>query len=232
LHSDAVDYPKTGNPVNVADIPKLKYPRPDWSAPETVDPDPVNYYQSQSAVGRLSRKIDLRQHEISLPGFVPCDVSPDKMTYEMNPRLVKAVSKRISCYIDDLGPDPVIDDLFQRFSTRLLQVAYECNLNHRNSKPLSEEEIIMGTITQRTSQPRMRKEKISKLRETTDVLVRQIREALEGDESKPVERYLRDAWDAWNLSMTEIAKSRFGARGFGWVALGALFDAMRILEET
>ncbi|XP_006461307.1 RNA-dependent RNA polymerase [Agaricus bisporus var. bisporus H97] len=232
LHSDAVDYPKTGNPVSVAEIPKLKFPLPDWSAPETVDPDPVNYYPSQSAVGRLSRAIDLRQHESSLPGHAPCDVSADSMVSTMNPRLVEAVRERISGYIDDLKPDVLIVDLFQRFSTRLLQIAYECNLNHRNAKPLSEEEIIIGTITQKTPQPRMRKEKISKLRESTDVLVRQVREALEGDESKPVKRYLRDAWDAWNLSMTESAKGKFGAGGFGWVALGALLNAMVTLEET
>jgi RNA-dependent RNA polymerase len=232
LHSDAVDYPKTGNPVNVAEIPKLKYPRPDWSAPETVDPDPVNYYQSQSAVGRLSRAIDLRQQESNLPGFALHNVSAEKMGYGMDTRLVEAVRERVSCHVDDLEPDPMIDDLFQWFSMRLLQVAYECNLNHRNAKPLTEQEIMMGTITQRTSQPRMRKEKISKLRETTDFLVRQVREALEGDESKPVERYLRDAWDAWNLSMTESAKSKFGARGFGWVALGAVLNAIKILEET
>lgn len=232
LHSDAVDYPKTGNPVSVAEIPKLKFPLPDWSAPETVDPDPVNYYPSQSAVGRLSRAIDLRQHENSLPGHTPCDVSADSMVSTMNPRLVEAVRERISGYIDDLKPDVLIEDLFQRFSTRLLQIAYECNLNHRNAKPLSEEEIIIGTITQKTPQPRMRKEKISKLRESTDVLVRQVREALEGDESKPVKRYLRDAWDAWNLSMTESTKGKFGAGGFGWVALGALLNAMVTLEET
>lgn len=233
LHSDAVDYPKTGNPVNVANIPKLKFPKPDWSAPETVEPDPVNYYQSQSAIGKLSRAIDLHQHERTLSEFSSRDDSSDSMLPAVDPKLAETIRQRVSHHIttDHVEPNSLIEDLFSWFSRRLLQIAHECNLNHRHAKPLSEGEVVIGTITQKTPQPRMRRDKISKLREMTDSLVRQVRETLEGDDSKPAQNYLRDAWMAWNLSTTDSRKSMYGARGFGWVALGALLDAVRILEE-
>ncbi|GLB36312.1 putative RNA polymerase [Lyophyllum shimeji] len=47
LHSDAVDYPKTGNPVALNRIPKLRFgEKPDWNAPRTVKPDSAKYYVS------------------------------------------------------------------------------------------------------------------------------------------------------------------------------------------
>ncbi|KAF9450099.1 RNA-dependent RNA polymerase [Macrolepiota fuliginosa MF-IS2] len=227
LHNDAVDYPKTGNAVNTRDIPKLKFPKPDWNAPETVEPDPVNYYQSQSAIGKLYRAINLDQHEHSLSAGSPrTDASGDT-------RLVEAIKARVlqQSVVEDIPPNGPIEDIFNWFCGELAHIASECSLNHRHFKPLAEEELIIGTITQKTSQPHMRKDKMSKMRELTDGLVRQIREVLEGDGSKPAEDYLRDAWTAWNLSLVEKRRKMFGARAFGWVALGALFDAIQILEE-
>ena len=60
LHSDAVDYPKSGEPVKLEQVrkllPKLK---PDWSAPETNTGQSARYYPSQSSVGRLFRDVEL-----------------------------------------------------------------------------------------------------------------------------------------------------------------------------
>lgn len=236
LHSDAVDYPKTGNPVNIGEIPKLKFPKPDWSAPETVQPDPVNYYQSQSAIGKLSRAINLDQHDPSLSAK-PAEISvPSRGTLPTaDVRILGAIRERVYQHsvikkLGDIPPSSPIGNLFNWFCGELAYIASECSLNHRHSKPLTEEELLVGTITQKTSQPRTRKDKMSKMRELTEGLVRRVREILEGDESKPAEDYLRDAWMAWNLSLSEGKKDGFGSRGFGWVALGALFDALEILE--
>lgn len=240
LHSDAVDYPKTGNPVNVAEIPKLKFPRPDWSAPETVEPDPVNYYQSQSAVGRLSRAINLEGYEPLISGSQSGEGGPTSDNNALSAggaRLKNAVEGYVSRWItteypQDKASSDLIAGLFSWFSRELASIASECSLNHRYSKPLSEEELIVGIITQKTSQPRIRKDKMSKLRELTDALVRRAREVLEGDESKPAKEYLRRAWLAWSSSLAEETRHKFGARGFGWVALSVMLDAGRTLEGS
>lgn len=60
LHSNAVDYPKSGQPVPINQLPKTKYQeRPDWSTPETGSREGVSYYQSTRAIGKLFRSIEL-----------------------------------------------------------------------------------------------------------------------------------------------------------------------------
>jgi hypothetical protein len=230
LHSDAMDYPKTGNPVNVYGLPRIKFPKPDWSAPETVEPDPVNYYRSQSAIGVLCRAINLDHHNPSLPSD-PLDNSAAPVG-DVN--LLHAVRQRVLQYIqpDDTTPNALIEGAFLWFSDELLHVASECSLSNRHSRPLHEAEMLVGTITQKTSEPRMREGNISKMREYTDGLVRRVRWMLEGDDDKLPEDYLRDAWSAWNLTFDEGRRKRFGARAFGWVALGGVLDALQMLEDT
>src|ERR1700761_7874293 len=59
LHSDAVDYQKSGTPVKQREIPRLKFAaKPDWNAPETIDPG-EEYYRSERAIGKLFRDITL-----------------------------------------------------------------------------------------------------------------------------------------------------------------------------
>jgi hypothetical protein len=71
LHSNAVDYPKSGQPVPLEKIPKVKTRRrPDWHAPETIDPNASSrFYQSRRAIGRLFRAIDLpvQQEPVTFP---------------------------------------------------------------------------------------------------------------------------------------------------------------------
>jgi hypothetical protein len=64
---------------------------------------------------------------------------------------------------------------------------------------LSEAEAIIGTIAQKTSQSRRRKEAMSKLREGTDMLVRSIREELARDVGVSAERDYRGHGQLGNL---------------------------------
>lgn len=76
LHSDAVDFPKTGKvkgtwialvqltdllqSVDISRIPREHFrTRPDWCAPENIKPDSSSYYKSQRAIGKLARGISL-----------------------------------------------------------------------------------------------------------------------------------------------------------------------------
>lgn len=53
LHSDAVDYPKSGQPVPLNKIPRLKFrAKPDWNAPETLGRESDKFYNSNKAIGR------------------------------------------------------------------------------------------------------------------------------------------------------------------------------------
>lgn len=248
MHSDAVDYPKSGRAVNPRSIPKLKFrAKPDWNAPETINPDSANYYQSQRAIGKLFRAIELNEiPEPSRPRrrarrtqsrrveALATDLSafdlnaPDSAVFEL-------VERRVRKFLDTAGPweQSNLSDvagLFKRFSTELTGIAANYSLSHKNIM-LSEEEVIIGTITQKTSQPRTRKEYMTKVREMTDTLVKGVRMELEGDEDRTLEDYLKYAWLAWELSFVEAKKEKFGAKSFGWLALGAIFDAVKQIEE-
>ncbi|KAF5389213.1 hypothetical protein D9757_003478 [Collybiopsis confluens] len=64
LHSDAVDFPRTGQSVDISRIPKEHFrTRPDRSAPENIKPDSSSYYKSQRAIGKLARAISLDEIE-------------------------------------------------------------------------------------------------------------------------------------------------------------------------
>lgn len=122
-----------------------------------------------------------------------------------------------------------ISQLFTRYASELRGICASSSLSHTRSALISEEEAIVGTIAQKSSQPRKRKDMMAKLREQTDVLVRGIREGLGECVSTT---YLERAWMAWELSVTQTQRKEFGAQSFGWVALGVIFDAIRELKES
>jgi len=250
LHSDALDYPKTGRQVDIMDIPKPKFPKPDWSAPETIDGLPNQdgkYYQSQTALGKLNRQIDLKAHEPSFPrrhvatSANTIDGITDRLfsiglTDTALQAIQNVVAPRVARRLDILtraSPDisEVITYQFKFLTDELLSISSRYSFSRRRFKPLIEEELIIGSITQRTSQPALRKEKMTKIKEATEFVFRRVREALEGDDNRTSREYLRYSWTAWMFSLREMSKKTFGAQSFWWIAAGAVFDAMKKIDD-
>jgi RNA-dependent RNA polymerase len=246
LHSDAVDYPKSGQPVSIRAIPRLKFPeKPDWNAPETVTYPSAKFYKSKTAVGRLCRAIRLpavqkrnadrpmhhqlvEEDEESLDGLFSDLVLDDA---EEGP-VYDAVKDRVSEFIDtDFNDTDVTEhasQMFSRYASELRTICATHTLSFSKSAMLSEEEAVIGTIVAKSSQPRRRKDLMSKLREQTDLLVRGMREDLTGDEGTPLDEWLERAWVAWKVSL--VHRKLFGARSFGWVSLGGIFEAIKAIK--
>ncbi|KIM48044.1 hypothetical protein M413DRAFT_22601 [Hebeloma cylindrosporum] len=248
LHSNAVDYPKSGQPVALNSIPGLKSRvKPDWNAPETVDISSGNFYESTRAIGRLFRAIDLpieqrrsERHpykkraqvqdrnqleslEDALLNFNLADAREDYLFSVVEVHVQEFIDTNWTRDEDEVAS---VSQLFTRYASELHGICASSSLSHTRSALISEEEAIIGTIAQKSSQPRKRKDMMAKLREATDVLVRGIKEQLgEG-------AYLERAWMAWELSITQTQRKEFGAQSFGWIALGAIFDAIRELRES
>lgn len=121
------------------------------------------------------------------------------------------------------------EDMFSRYSTELQGICITHTMSSARNAALTEEEAMIGTIVQKTSQPRRRKDMISRLRENTDILVRGMRETLEGEDEDTEEDFLQRAWYAWQVALEK--GRQFGAQSFGWVALGGIFEAIRKIEE-
>ncbi len=246
VHSDAVDYPKNGTPVSLNRVPKPKSDlKPDWHAPETVDLDSSNnFYQSQRAIGKLFRAIDLPETHVRAARRKRQQVREDEADLDevfaalcMNDiegdPLESAVESRVAEYIsvDDPKSEYVklaIESL-NRYSIELEGIC-ACNAIQRHKTAmLSEEEAVVGTIVAKSSQRRRRREAMSQLREQTGFLVKGVRDELSGDDDSSQYDWLAMAWTAWKVS--RHLKDRFGAHSYGWIALGEVFDGMKAIEQ-
>lgn len=180
LHSDAVDYAKNGQPVPLEKIPKLKMrTRPDWNAPETsMTLDSKNYYTSSRAIGRLFRAIDLpaihslqdAQHdqririrlgqsanmEEVITNFHAAEpFEDDELTFTVYERVTGFIA--VGRHDDDLVGE--IWELFQQYASQMQSICADHTLSKARNAMLTEEEVVVGTIVAKCSQPR--KQRIS-----------------------------------------------------------------------
>ncbi|GJE86033.1 RNA dependent RNA polymerase [Phanerochaete sordida] len=251
LHSDAVDYPKSGQPVPLTDMPKLKFKtKPDWSAPETITTNNgKKYYESQRAIGKLFRRIDLpaveairreqKSQRRSLAEGHQAAVEDvifefNEETYDEDSSLQVALVDRIAMFIalgrhaDDIIAE--IWELYLNYVSQLQTICADHTLSHERTAMLTEEEAVVGTIVAKCSQPRRRKDLMSKLREQTTTLVDGIRFDISGEEGTLPERSMERAWVAFRVATMQ--DEAFGARSFAWIAMGEIFDAIRVIEES
>lgn len=247
LHSWAVDFPKNGEPVPAS---RIRYPeariRPDWFAPELQTGGHADYYESTSILGVLFRdiqlpRIDVERHRaernsedeatiinltntldnLSLSVITLQDIVSDKVGGQL---------RRFVNLTHDDETATIMLDLFSRFATELDHLAYTYSLAIRGTKRLSEEEILIGTIIAKTSQPQMRRDKISGMREATNILIKRVLEELEGDSEASISDWANRAWTAWKISI--MKQGTFGAKCFGFVTLRALFDVLNTLDTA
>ncbi|KAK7064480.1 RNA-dependent RNA polymerase [Favolaschia claudopus] len=251
LHSDAVDYPKTGQPVALNTIPKPKLKsRPDWHAPE-IGANIDEFYKSQRAIGKLFRAIKLPDIK---PGISPFERKMIKEGRLAAPRvddladtlsgigleddpMVMAIQAHVARFIStNYRPQETMEyvsQIFNRYSSEFQGLCISHTLSQSKAALLSEEEAVVGTIIAKTSQPRKRQELIAGLREKSDLLVKSVKEELMGDDDVSWDECLMRAWLSFELAI-ELAHAEhpvFGAQSFIWITLGAILDAVKELED-
>ncbi|KAL1732044.1 RNA dependent RNA polymerase-domain-containing protein [Schizophyllum commune] len=151
--------------------------------------------------------------------------------------LFDALYDRVAAYDMKVNDEATLEEvestgqLFQRYVNELRSICATNTLSQSRAAMLTEEEATVGTIVQKTSQPRKRKDQMAKLREQTDFLVRGIREEMAGDDDDIPEVPLHRAWLAWQLAYQKQKQKLFGAQSFGWVAMGAIFEAVKEIED-
>lgn len=255
LHSDAVDYAKTGIPVPQLRIPHFEFPaKPDWKADEVGDPRSAEYYQSQRALGHLFRRVKLSVDDPSRlpvkkeslePSVEPADdidklPSATKTVQAVEDSITCAIRDRIEAYVDNL--DETSPDLQEPFAKIFAQYVYElrriCTLHalHVNS-PLTEMEVILGTILRKSAQPKRRKELSARMQVHTSQLVGAVMgQLMPTDGGGSGQLALLKAWQAWiyvsRLPMEPPAMEKpFGAKSFGLIVLTAIFKMLDALDE-
>jgi RNA-dependent RNA polymerase len=248
LHSKAVDYPKSGIPVSQRGLPRVPKVKPDWSAPETVEENNRNFYTSQRALGQLFRDINLpatnaaktrkskAENEDVEFEIHDLDDALNRLsllaTYPEDP-ISKALYIKLSEWVDEDEEDITdldwIRKVFSTYSQELFFICRNHTLSFKKGSRLSEEEVLIGSILAKTSQPRRRKDLMSQMRERATVLVSQIKEELSGKDIPPFNR-IRHAWAAWRFSRFLAERNHFGAESFGIIAIGSFLDTVVALE--
>lgn len=245
MASQAVDFAKSGYPADLTEMPRLKFnQRPDWSAGETARPNEGNYYKSTRALGVLYRLIDLpATHLARLPkveddvegilsdvlnGLNLTNVNDRRHTSDAISAFIRPqLQQHIPLDLDAEMTDGTILPQFRAYATKLQIICANCSLAPR--RPLSEEECWAGTIVARSSQPRARQDMQARMRMQCDALVGVTRAHLDGNEDEPFEESLMRGWAAWVVSRS--LGDAFGARTYGYIALGSIFESLRQLEQ-
>ncbi|KAF8581580.1 RdRP-domain-containing protein [Ramaria rubella] len=248
LHSWAVDFPKNGEPVPIDKIP---FPdtrvKPDWYAPETDTSRDGTYYPSSSVLGKLFRDVQLPP----LSAAIYESRAPPRQRHGKKDISLKDTLQRLSLdteHFDDPISTrirnrltPLVDlesseeltlailRLFDHFAAELEHICFSYTLSRKATARLTEEEVFVGTIIAKSTQPRKRRDHIAAMRDESTTLVRHIWKELEGGQNASINDWVNRSWAAWKLSLTK--KNQFGSKSFGWAALRAILEAIRKLEE-
>jgi len=218
--------------------------KPDWNQPETMnDSKSADYYESQRAIGRLFREIKLpaldivrrvnrtqreRMHEDDDDHLV---AQFGRVSLRDDDQVDVAVRGRVTDFIDaDVDPDHRIRAfaLFERYTAELKTICASHTISYHRDAMLTEEEVAVGTIVAKTSQPRHRRDVISKLRDQTNLQVKGVRNELISEEDGFLTK-LAKAWALWRVTQEE--RDLVGARTLGLIALGVIFDTIKDFEE-
>lgn len=239
LHSKAVDFAKSGKPVSFQDLPKRYFPyTPDFQHKETRFDDQTSYYESPKALGVLYRMI---KHIREVP-------ERDKIVYDPTFDPVEHPITHALLFIGRPYCPSIQDALVHK--ERVMRTFYEYARELKSIRriytigrtPLTEEEVVMGTILQASSQTKRRDDMASKVRDVAGMLVDQVRHAFQGYREDPLRDWFTRALCAWYCSMLHSTGYNESKRAdeqdwrtaqcsFGMVALRSAFEAFDVLTK-
>ncbi|EJD54733.1 RdRP-domain-containing protein [Auricularia subglabra TFB-10046 SS5] len=252
LHSVAVDYPKTGVPVNHSDIPQAPNRIPDWSISELGASDRDRVYRSEKALGYLFRAVSLPAvEEAREEGRAQSSAAKARKqltlqaaqkelvlnaalrTHPMLPAIEWLIYTTAPLALAGDGSPSVLSDLVQLLNQYCVDLRLICQhntLSRSRRSQLTEEELVAGTIVARVSsaQFRKREDHMTRMNEQMERLRERICAELAGDDDVQPWQRVQRAFTAWKLSVLD---GEFGSSSFGLIALGALLGAVNELED-
>jgi len=242
LCSQAVDYPKQGNPVDLSDG-ALPHPlircKPDWQSAEINAPRQTDYYKSTRALGVM-----FRDHRLEVDGPLPEMEQENKPTEPLlSDPISLAYKDRIQRHIGtaiEPSEQEFVTTLFQKYVAELSYICAVHTLSNSRTIRLLEEEVVAGTILASCKNKSMRRDRIERVKVHSGVIVKEIRQDLEAPGYQDAKELAPDvrltgkrlelerAWQAWVYSLK--LGNEFGANSFGLIALKSIFDCLDVLE--
>lgn len=238
LCSQAVDYAKNGNPVDMHDNvphPFIKY-KPDWHKAEVTGARELDYYASDRALGYLFRNVELQDPKkliesastespggtAQLEDAIACVVEP------LIPRTLNTGHNDEDPANQSCANDGYAEQLHAQYVREMRFICVTHTLVDTPDVCLTEEEVVLGTILANCTQPRWRKERSYRMELHVKDLVGSIRSQIIQCEGKPTEEQMRSAlphaWATWGWAQRH--KDRDYIESFALLALGVLFDSL------
>jgi RNA-dependent RNA polymerase len=235
LYSKAVDYAKNGTPVDIStDFPRplIEY-KPDWKKEEVTGAREHDYYESDRALGHLFRKID--PHEVDEPLEDLANISPE-VTAPLEDMITRTITPLIQTTLnigfEASGAESVkTKGLYMHYVGEMRYVCTTHTLLDTPDVRLAEEEVVLGTILAKSTQPRLRSDRTNRMQVHAEALVRDIRAQMAPTGDQPtVEEYrdgLRNAWEMW--SWAQHHRNNEFIESFSLISLGVILDCLQQL---
>ncbi|KAF8486749.1 RdRP-domain-containing protein [Russula emetica] len=244
LCSQAVDYAKNGNPVELHNnLPKklIKF-SPDWHKAEVTGARELDYYVSDRALGYMFRNIELLDPEEPIEGLPtePPEAKPplkDPISHVLAPLVQRALHSDPDPDPDGAEPDSEsendhVEQLHEYYVGEMRYICVTHTLVDAPDVRLKEEEVVLGTILANCAQPRWRSDRTYRMRLHVESLVDDIRGKIVQNEETLTEEQFRSrlsrAWAVWAWAQhhhdTEFIES------FSLIALGLILDNLKRLN--
>jgi RNA-dependent RNA polymerase len=225
-------------PVNITnDFPRplIKF-KPDWNKAEVTGARELDYYESDRALGYLFRNIqdDLDEPSEGFPDTAPAQTPP------LGDAISQAIAPLIRHTLEITAKTPRAENieakgLYDRF---LREMRYACTTHTLLDAPdvqLTEEEVVLGVILAKSTQPRLRKDRTYRVRLHAETLVRDMRAQIvpgPAEEGKRTESgdfrdCLRKAWAAWGWAQHH--RDNEYIESFSLIVLGVVLDCLKQL---
>ncbi|KAG1865515.1 RdRP-domain-containing protein [Suillus subalutaceus] len=180
LASHAVDFPKSGTPVNFTQLPRFKsrnQPRPDFLAKEGADLHSDQYYNSKKLLGQLYRRVPVKK-------WIPQDWNEDYSPSD-GARVEDALS-HVSLRNLGLSGLPestqeLVEEmtyLLEAYCDQLLVIGQSHTILKSKDSHVSEAELVSGTIMANWSDHHRRRDAVTAMNLQTHELVRAVRAEL------------------------------------------------------
>lgn len=233
LHPDAVDYAKTGMPVDYKSLPKAPPLKPDFMSIEGRKLDSELYYESEKVLGRLYRDIPLE--DVEAPKKRPKRAEKGyHAVLDEGHVLIRKVGKLVAKSgmdggVSEMESEQLDEFMWERmshFGSELLQIARLNTLNQRSSRHLTEEEVFTGTIAA-IGDPRRKRDAMARLQKQSQFAFKQLRFDIEDPEEALT---LIRAWRGF-LVAKGADQSVFGVKSFGWTCMGLVLRELLSEED-
>ena len=246
LCSQAVDYAKNGNPVDInnGNLPKplIKF-KPDWHKAEVTGARELDYYISERALGYMFRNVNLLDPDKpveGLPAVSPEISAPlkDPISHALLPLVQRTLNSDTEGNEDwerddaDPAENGHAEQVHDHYVREMRYICVTHTLVDQPDVRLKEEEVVLGTILANCVQSRWRNDRTYRMRLHSEGLVNDIRGQIVQSKEMTTPEQLRyglsRAWDMWAWAQHHQDKEFI--QSFSLIVLGLLFDNLKRLD--